>query len=276
MLRGAGVLLAAAVVAAVALRGPPAAACGACQDDLSTRAPAFRREPLPANAVVLVAGKGLDAGSISVTGALDGGVVHVPFAFQDGHDTAGSVFVRLAWPGAVPGQVTVSSNLGPSTFDIGPRQDQLAPEPPVVTARSEGRADACCANRAVSVAATGGLDDDGTVAAVLKLAVSSGAGRRVALFAYRPGTSEALGGSAGGCLATDPGAFDREAIEVTASVLDWAGNESAPVGPFALTYRAASPGGCPGGSSGCGIPAHGGGPLAWLALLGLGLARRRS
>lgn len=248
-----------------AVLGPaPARACGACQDDFSTVAPGARALALPANAVLLVSGRGLDAGSISVAGGADGGAVAVPFTVEAAGDATGARLVRVQWPLGREGQLTLTSNLGSSLFGIGPGQDHIAPAAPQLAGRSLGRADACCPNVVVGVTGTGGLDDDGAPAQVLKLQVSSAAGRRVALFRYRPAVEEALGSSAAGCLGSDPLAVDGEAVEVTATVLDWAGNESPAAAPVALTFRKAEPGGCP---AGCSIPAAEAGSSGWLLLL---------
>lgn len=270
--------MAMAVMAGIgfALRGGPAQACGACVDDLASPAPSFRREPLPSNARVLVAGRGLDAGAIAVSGAVDGGTVVVPFTTEAGQDAFGSAFVSLQWPSAHDGRVTITSNLGASTYDIGARPDLVAPQSPDVSARSAGQGGACCRHTAVSLSATGGLDDDGTPAAALRVRLSSRAGSRGVLLAYRPGVEEAIGTSVGGCLDNDPLAQVGEAVEVTVTALDWAGNESPPRGPFALTFVATDPGGCPGpGPMGCSAAPQALGICGSLAVLaGLGLRRR--
>lgn len=247
-----------------------AQACEPCVESFSMPAFAFRRAPLPSNASVFVSGP-VDANTITVAGDVDGEAVPVPFEVTPSGAADGSVFVSLVWT-AAPGSVTIASNVGGSTYSIGTTSDVVAADLVEVEVEEGGRRDACCDNVAVSLVATGGIDDDGGTPQVLVVRLSSSAGERVVHLPYRPGVGEALGSSLEGCLQNDPLAVDGEAVEARVSTIDWAGNESAPTS-VSFVYRAGTPGSC-----GLGLGVFGctqTGASAWASLAVLALLRRR-
>jgi len=267
------VLAAAVIVTAIP---DEARACGQCIDSFDARTLGFRREPLPANARVVVSGAGLDPASVTVVRNTLDEAIPLPFVVEEAGDAAGSIVVQFDWTLDEPGEVTINSNVDGHRYAIGPALDVQSPPSPTITVASHGRSDACCEHIGGTIESTRAvIDDDGTLPQVLKARLTSAAGERVVFFGYTGGMSVPVGTSVEGCLDNDPLAVEGEVVTVTATVVDWAGNESAPVGPFTFTYTAElSPGSCSGygNDETC---AQGPSSSSWLLLGMVGFAFRQ-